>query len=466
MWAMWIVGAWAGPTLTDAVALHVGVDGRVVDQTTVAAVYEAACAEEKGLSCKWRSWDDYGRPRLADLQRLTTLDCEKGDQQACVALAWALGLDETGAWGPDDAIDPTRAAVLVQQACDSGLARGCVELGRMQQLGFALPTEPDRARANFEASCEAGVAMACMDRAELGPGPEPWLEAALELGAPHGLEPAEACAAGVVSACEKHLDTTDGAERLEVLDRLCHMRASHCPALAEALASAQVSIPETLPDRDPDYALTVAGGAMLGWRGASWSPLLWLPPEAIDVVRIRVVGPRREGVEIALGAVVDADGEPRSVTLPTHGCGDVVRQVQGLEGHPARAVDAGGLPMASTCIDALPLGGRPEYVTGLLSVDADNTDFLSDALALRERASDASEGLFACGDAVDRDAVLNAFVVQIVVKRDGTVSKVKVEASSGDAGFDTCVTEWLMNLEPVEEITLTTKLRLTTRLLW
>jgi hypothetical protein len=203
---------------------------------------------------------------------------------------------------------------------------------------------------------------------------------------------------------------------------------------------------------------------LVGWRGTTWSPHRYIGPDEIAQVRLLVTGPRREVVQLELE---DDGDEPVILQLPGETCDTLVPQVQALaEVHRIRAVDEGGLPMASACLDAIPLGERPEYFAGELVVEADNGDLVREAQALRGAAAEQSEGLYACADAVSRDAVLDPLQLDVLVKRGGQVKKVKATASSGDAAFDQCVQEWLLGLPAVESIQLTTRLTLTTRLLW
>lgn len=87
--------------------------------------------------------------------------CDAGRVKDCVDLA-VIYQDGRGV-----AKDPTRAATLYKRACDGGNASACFSLGLLYGLGTGVPKDVPRSAALYGQGCDGGVATACSVLAHL-----------------------------------------------------------------------------------------------------------------------------------------------------------------------------------------------------------------------------------------------------------------------------------------------------------
>lgn len=342
---------------------------------------------------------------------------------ACTARAWAIGIGD-GSWNGTGAED---AVSLLGDACDRRVRRACTELGGLlQALGR---DEPEPFLLHHHA-CLLGEPVACTRALALAP-----------VGAPTeryrtlaGAEPAgpEACAVGWVVACEGELARATGADRLGVLEALCHRDpARYCPELALARVADASSVP--VPGTAPDEAWIVPGGVLLGWRGPSFRDHALV--RFADLSRVEL---RQERDQIAdLVVLVAAD---REWPLPPLVCSTVDA---GVRTFLAAGVDVWAISMQggagrSMCLENAG-DGRPDYHGGTIGVTPRLPGDNGPATDRKAKLDEAGAGLFAC--LVDT-APRSPFVAGIVHRR-GPASKVKLEATSRDPAFDTCALAWL-----------------------
>lgn len=220
-----------------ALARETGQDGVTATRAVLAADYAAACAGGQAAACSPESWrDGDGAWRPDTLVAALRPRCEAGNAAACVAVGWGLGP------GPA-AIDPFRTA------CSAGIARGCTELGRAEQLGAGTYASTLRANVHWRDACAHGEAQACRQVAAGHPADEAALvRRAIHLGHPAaladlaptlGVDAPEAyeraCAEGVGRACLERAATAVGAEAVRWTEKACATGATKgCTAVAVA----------------------------------------------------------------------------------------------------------------------------------------------------------------------------------------------------------------------------------------
>lgn len=397
--------------LADQVALHLRLDGVVVDQQTLGQGYDALCPASP-LACKWRAWDTWGRVRIDDLARISESACVQGDAGACEVLGLALL-----------ALDPEKAALRLRPACDLGSPRACTELGLLVAAGFG-PHDADVAagQALHERACAQGHDAACVR------GGRPALA---------GTDPRElasSCASGVLAACDAWLPSATASGRVEALERLCVADRARCAELAAARAAHEPGVLRT--DRPVARATWAPGGVLLGWDAPTFLGHRWVALDDLDHVALVVGEARMEHF-----VLYPLDGEP--VVLPDEGCDAVVAGIQALEAgrRLAWAVDAAGAPTASVCVGLVP-GREPAYRSGRLAVVPHKSDDVGAATAVREKLAAGSDALFRCSEAVAGGRV-GLFAAELVHARTGPGTKLALERPSGDAAFDACVLGWI-----------------------
>lgn len=368
--------------------MHLRLDGVVVDQQTIGARYDALCSAGTAVACKWRAWDEWGRVRRDPLLRILDAACGTGDAGACTALGVALVPS-----------DEARATTLLRAACDAGQARGCLELGRLQD-DPAL-----RARA-----CELGLADAC--------------------GTPSA-DPAADCAAGRTSACEAVLPAATGADRLRVLERLCHAGV-RCEELARERAAGDRG---TLQAKSPARSTWIEGGVLLGWDLATFTDHAYLPVADLDHAELVVEGTREEHFVLA-----PATGEP--IAVAEQGCDNVVAgaKVLAAGGKLVRAHAPDGAPTTSDCLTVF--APSTTYRSGRLEVGSEQGEEDAGGV-VRAGMLAAADGLWRCAEATPLEAHLAPWVVTVAHSRAGPPAKVTTTASTGRPDVDACLEAWL-----------------------
>lgn len=418
----------AADPLLDVVALHLRRDGQGVDQRTLGLRYDAVCGGGRGLACSWRSWDDRGRVRPAELARLADPLCVAGDPVACAMQGWALGIGD-GTWnGP---AVPAAAAQLTT-ACARQVRRACTELGDLVATGGVDGPDPLALHAY---ACALGEPAGCRRAAALAPSPAVAEAFVQRAGPTPGGD--EGCALGFVAACETVVAGQKGLLRVATLERLCALSEDRwCPELARARV-ADPSLPvDPPPDNLPDSVWFVPGGVLLGWLGPTFRDHLVVP-----FAELRWVELLQEPNTLQDGVVLVTGDDPMvERVVPVFGC-DAVTTAAGLlvdGGVDVRAVRASGGPTRSVCLERSG-PGHPEIHGGEIRVDPRLMDDVGPATERKAALEAASPGLFAClAGATPRDP----WVAEIV-HRQGPPSKVKPVGSSRDPAFDACALAWL-----------------------
>jgi TPR repeat protein len=98
---------------------------------------------------------ELGRGAPRDLGRARSLygrACHVGNARACANLAELLLVDQHA---------PARALSMLVSACEGGVGRACVTLGRAYQDGALVAASPARARGLYERACGQGEAAGC-----------------------------------------------------------------------------------------------------------------------------------------------------------------------------------------------------------------------------------------------------------------------------------------------------------------
>ena len=198
-----------GHELVEALRLDWNQDG-TVHPRQVQEARAWACKAGSELACRF-AWDGLEFPAAAAIFEPA---CEKGDAAACVGAGWALSQVAKNGDVRRWAANNYQAAVYFRRACDAGLARGCVELGRLYRYGYGVDKDVKQAYRLFSDACQDGHLNGCVEQS--------W---ALWNGRGVGKDRAtgerilsEACKDGSLAAC---WDQASTANDLEALQSVC-----------------------------------------------------------------------------------------------------------------------------------------------------------------------------------------------------------------------------------------------------
>jgi hypothetical protein len=109
----------------------------------------------------------------AALLRATAIDtmeasCDLGNVADCTGAARVIGvaLQSVGASDPEAAEHARWMERYAQDGCHGGDAAGCALLGRMYDVGIAVPRDPARSAAYYDLACSGGHRRSCLLLAE------------------------------------------------------------------------------------------------------------------------------------------------------------------------------------------------------------------------------------------------------------------------------------------------------------
>lgn len=129
------------------------------DSAASAAAMASACSGGWTPACA-PSWSGAGIDRVKSAGDGLSVACDGGDLAACVVFAWSRTEDVPGLFDPG-AKDAAAGAAAMQKACDGGIARACVDLAEMYDLGVGVTADAGRASTLLDGACAQGEHEAC-----------------------------------------------------------------------------------------------------------------------------------------------------------------------------------------------------------------------------------------------------------------------------------------------------------------
>ena len=142
--------------------------GLVVEPHRLVADYERACDDGYRMACDWLEVRGTGRPRLDQATSFFGPLCDREREPvACLAVGWSRSQPKPGGRPERSSPDPKAARSGLEASCEVGLARGCVELARLLEIGVGGAPDRDRAIALAEQACGGGEPFGCAVHGEL-----------------------------------------------------------------------------------------------------------------------------------------------------------------------------------------------------------------------------------------------------------------------------------------------------------
>jgi len=134
------------------------------DKGIIVKLYGQACTAGDALACRYKSWH---RPTIKERfkagRKVFKKACNKGDLTACVALGWVLSQTPESTGYPNSKLRTTSKGIAAfKRACDGGVPRGCLELGRFSRRGVGTPEDEKRWLSYAQQSCDSGEMDACV----------------------------------------------------------------------------------------------------------------------------------------------------------------------------------------------------------------------------------------------------------------------------------------------------------------
>ncbi len=128
------------------------------DAPRAAMILEKACADDVEEACNGYTALLLARtrPLAAPVVRVLGAACERGNAEACAALASVVQTDHE-----DVKADPSLAFGAAEKACQAKNAVGCAGLASFLSLGIGTKKDPRRAATIAERACREGVALGC-----------------------------------------------------------------------------------------------------------------------------------------------------------------------------------------------------------------------------------------------------------------------------------------------------------------
>lgn len=119
----------------------------------------AECSAGWGLACKASSWKEGGRHQLPKAEKPLEQSCAGGDDDACIALGWAL---EAKAIDKGDAAHFRAAARRYKTLCDSSKnATACYDYGSILFNEMGVTADPRLGLRRWQSACDLGSSAAC-----------------------------------------------------------------------------------------------------------------------------------------------------------------------------------------------------------------------------------------------------------------------------------------------------------------
>jgi hypothetical protein len=151
-----------------ALLRDMGQDGATAPPVALAGEYAALCAAGTKLACAPQAWHGSdGSFDLAALGGVMGPRCSASEPVACLSLGWVASQRVPGTFARER--DPGDARARFEQACASGLQRGCTEVGFLERFGIGTYSSVLRASVTWRAACAAGEPEACRQLASLEP---------------------------------------------------------------------------------------------------------------------------------------------------------------------------------------------------------------------------------------------------------------------------------------------------------
>lgn len=138
-----------------AMAIEMRVDSEESERALARALFERACDEGLGLSCRQLAQRDESVDSGAG-EGILLRSCERGDRDACVHIAQRhieAGAHETGIFE-------------LNTLCKKNSVHACIELGRLLFQGDPSIRNPQQAIVILNAPCGGGSPVACRLRSE------------------------------------------------------------------------------------------------------------------------------------------------------------------------------------------------------------------------------------------------------------------------------------------------------------
>ena len=144
--------------LMDALLLDFEQDGIIADRASRTEAYRAACEAGHVVACGSADWRSEGPIDIALARERLTESCQDNTPASCLAVGWMDTQRRLGA------ADPSRGAVAMQDACEAGLERACVDWA-VQLIDTSA--NPTLGRKLLASGCESGESAACRVLGEL-----------------------------------------------------------------------------------------------------------------------------------------------------------------------------------------------------------------------------------------------------------------------------------------------------------
>ena len=142
-------------------AMSLDLEQRAVfpDTAAAAASMTSACAGGWAPACT-PAWTGAGIERVRSAGDALSAGCDAGDLAACVVFGWSRVEDVPGLVDPG-AKEAAAGAAALQKACDGGIARACVDLADVYDLGAGVAADAGRASTLLDGACGQGDHEAC-----------------------------------------------------------------------------------------------------------------------------------------------------------------------------------------------------------------------------------------------------------------------------------------------------------------